>query len=108
MCSSGHQISYKSANLQIGTFVYISKIAAVMSVLSSMHHADLNIMAGHWLFSVLNCQMANHFPKWLGPLGQPYQRKYVDHAEMLQSGYYDIVVSIVANSNGKCIMQRGL
>ena len=27
--------------------------------------ADLKITTGHWPFSVQNCQMANHFPKWL-------------------------------------------
>ena len=25
---------------------------------------ELKITAGHWLFSVHICQMANHFPKW--------------------------------------------
>ena len=60
----------------------------------------------HWLFSVQNCQMTNHFPKWLALLADHIRAIYVNSQnhreicyEMAVFQYYDVVVSIVAGAN---------
>ena len=54
-----------------------------------------------------NCQIANHFPKWLALLAN-HQQKYVNSQNHTQTCYEVVLwydsVSLMANSNGKCIM----
>ena len=66
----------------------------------------------YWPLAVFRTKLSNGQPlsKVVGPLGRPTE-KYVNsqtHTEicygMAVFQYYDIVVSIVANSNEKCIM----
>ena len=56
---------------------------------------------------VQNCQMASQFLKWLALLTD-HQRNSQNHAEICYKiavfQCYVIAVSIVANSDGKCIM----
>ena len=66
----------------------------------------------YWPLAVFRAKLPNGQPlsKVVGPLGRPTE-KYVNSQnhteicyEMAVFQYYDIVISIVANSNEKCIM----